>query len=64
MLPPNIILVHGDQQQMRKLKAELNLIYHEKIQILNPKNCQYVNLKLISKKTAKVLGQLAEKVVH
>ena len=30
---------------------------------MNPKNCQTVNLKLISKKTAKVLGKLAQKVM-
>lgn len=31
VLPPNIILVHGDSSQMKKLKHELNNIYHEKI---------------------------------
>jgi cleavage and polyadenylation specificity factor subunit 3 len=27
LLPPNIVLVHGDSSQMKKLKAELDLIY-------------------------------------
>ena len=31
VLPPNIILVHGDPQQMKKLKAELDLIYKQKL---------------------------------
>lgn len=56
VLPPNIILVHGDSQQMKKLKTELNLEFKEKLQILTPRNCQLVKLKLVSKKNAKILG--------
>jgi len=48
---------------MKKLKTELNLIYHEKIQILTPRNCQLVRIKLVSKKQAKILGRLAKEVV-
>jgi len=44
---------------MKKLKAELNHIYRDKIQILTPRNCQMVRLKLVSKKNAKILGRLA-----
>lgn len=64
VLPPNIILVHGDSSQMKKLKNELNLIYHEKIQILTPRNCQLVKLKLVSKKNVKILGKLAKNVLN
>ena len=64
VLPPNIVLVHGDQQQMKKLKGELNMIYKEKIQIMTPRNCQMVKLKLISKKNAKILGSLAKDVIN
>lgn len=62
VLPPNIVLVHGDIQQIKKLKAELFQIYRDKIKILNPKNCQLLKLKLISKKNAKILGRLAIEV--
>ena len=48
---------------MGKLKTELGLIYHEKIQILTPRNCQLVKLKLVSKKQAKILGRLAKEVI-
>lgn len=63
VLPPNIILVHGDSQQMKKLKGELSSKYHDKIQILTPRNCQLVKLKLVSKKSAKILGRLAKEVI-
>lgn len=49
---------------MKKLKNELNLIYHEKIQILTPRNCQLVKLKLVSKKNVKILGKLAMNVLN
>ena len=49
---------------MKKLKAELNHIYREKIQILTPRNCQMVKLKLVSKKNAKILGRLAQDVIR
>ena len=62
VLPPNIILVHGDSQQMKKLKNELNIEFRDKLQILTPRNCQLVKLKLMSKKNAKILGQLAKEI--
>ena len=38
------------------------MIYKEKIQIMTPRNCQTVKLKLISNKNAKILGSLAKDV--
>ena len=64
VLPPNIVLVHGDQKQMKKLKAELNLIYRERIQIMTPRNCQQVLLHLLSKKSAQLLGKLAKETIE
>ena len=63
VLPPNIILVHGDSQQMKKLKNELGIEFRDKLQILTPRNCQLVKLKLVAKKNAKILGQLAKDVI-
>lgn len=48
---------------MKKLKTELNQKFKEKLQILTPRNCQLVKLKLVSKKNAKILGQLAREVM-
>ena len=48
---------------MRRLKGELNQIYREKIQIMNPRNCQLVRLKLESQKSAQILGRLAQEVI-
>ena len=61
--PPNIVLVHGDQVEMGKLRDELQGIYQNNIQIMTPRNCQLVRFKLDSKKAAKVIGNLAKKVI-
>ena len=37
--PPNIVLVHGDQNEMAKLQKELNERYRERINVLSPRNC-------------------------
>jgi len=37
--PPNIVLVHGEQNEMSKLKAALNGRYKEKVKVITPKNC-------------------------
>lgn len=62
--PPNIVLVHGDSNEMGKLKNALMKIYKEKISILTPTNCQPVRFKLVSKKSAKILGNLACLVIR
>ena len=48
---------------MKKLKAELDLSYKQKIQIMMPRNCQLVRMKLLSKKSAKLMGRLAKQVI-
>ena len=62
--PPNIVLVHGAQVEMGKLRDRISSIYKERIQILTPRNCQLVRFNLISKKSAKIIGNLAKKVLH
>jgi cleavage and polyadenylation specificity factor subunit 3 len=57
--PPNIVLVHGDQNEMGKLKNQLHIEFKNKFTILTPRNCQQVRFKLISKKSAKIIGKLA-----
>lgn len=49
---------------MGKLRDRLASIYKEKIQILTPRNCQLVKFNLISKKSAKIIGNLAKKVIQ
>ena len=49
---------------MKKLKAELDLSYKQKIQIMMPRNCQLVRMRLLSKKNAKLMGSIASKVIH
>lgn len=61
--PPQIILVHGESNEMNKLKQGLTDQYKDDeknpITIHNPKNLQAVELHFREEKTAKVIGNLA-----
>lgn len=61
--PAHIILVHGEQTEMQKLKDALIRQYEDNpdynIQIYNPKNTQPVELYFRGEKSAKVIGTLA-----
>jgi cleavage and polyadenylation specificity factor subunit 3 len=60
--PPNIILVHGDRNEMNRLKLALVEKYAEKqTRILTPRNCQPVTLQFKTEKMCRVLGTLADK---
>ncbi|KAK1261997.1 Cleavage and polyadenylation specificity factor subunit 3-I [Acorus gramineus] len=60
--PPNIILVHGEANEMGRLKQKLVTQFTDKnTKIMTPKNCQSVELYFNSEKTAKTIGRLAEK---
>ncbi|KAK1286438.1 Cleavage and polyadenylation specificity factor subunit 3-I [Acorus calamus] len=60
--PPNIILVHGESNEMGRLKQKLVTQFTDKnTKIMSPKNCQSVELYFNSEKTAKTIGRLAEK---
>ena len=61
--PPQIILVHGEANEMSKLKQGLTDQYKSDagtpVVIHNPKNTQAVELHFRGEKTAKVIGTLA-----
>jgi len=58
--PPNVILVHGEKNEMTRLQqALLNRYEGKKIEILTPKNCQTVRLQFRGQKTAKAVGAIA-----
>ncbi|XP_010275194.1 PREDICTED: cleavage and polyadenylation specificity factor subunit 3-I [Nelumbo nucifera] len=60
--PPNIILVHGEANEMARLKQKLITEFADKnTKIISPKNCQSVELYFNSEKMAKTIGRLAEK---
>ncbi len=59
MKPPHVILVHGEQQEMSRLKQALLRNYGTTIQILSPKNCQTVELEFRAQKIAKAVGRIA-----
>ncbi|KAJ3328415.1 Cleavage and polyadenylation specificity factor subunit 3 [Blyttiomyces sp. JEL0837] len=59
---PNLVLVHGDQNEMGRLKSALASRYSEQDQqlhIFTPKNCEPVELYFRGEKMAKVIGNLA-----
>lgn len=55
------MLVHGDQNEMSKLKKELESIYKEEVNVLAPRNCQTVKFNFLTHKTAKILGKNLDK---
>ncbi|KAK9469534.1 beta-lactamase-like protein [Lipomyces arxii] len=64
---PNIILVHGEQTNMGRLKSALQSKYKEfretenEIRVFNPRNSEEVRLPFRGVKVAKVMGTLASK---
>ncbi|GLJ12700.1 hypothetical protein SUGI_0196200 [Cryptomeria japonica] len=60
--PPNIILVHGEANEMGRLKQKLlSQFADQNMRVLSPKNCQTVEMPFNAEKTAKAIGRLAEK---
>ncbi|XP_002736621.1 cleavage and polyadenylation specificity factor subunit 3 [Saccoglossus kowalevskii] len=64
LIPPHVILVHGEQNEMGRLKAAVVRDYEDSdidLQVHNPKNTQAVELYFRGEKMAKVMGSLASK---
>lgn len=62
LMPPNIILVHGESHEMGRLKTKLLTEFADcNTKIITPKNCQSVEMHFNSEKMAKTIGRLAEK---
>ncbi|XP_010065372.2 cleavage and polyadenylation specificity factor subunit 3-I [Eucalyptus grandis] len=62
VMPPNIVLVHGEANEMGRLKQKLVTQFADRNnKIMTPKNCQSVELYFNSEKMAKTIGRLAEK---
>ncbi|KAM9317374.1 LOW QUALITY PROTEIN: cleavage and polyadenylation specificity factor subunit 3 [Gastrophryne carolinensis] len=63
--PPHVILVHGEQNEMARLKAALIREYEDNeevdIEVHNPRNTEAVSLNFRGEKLAKVMGLLADK---
>ncbi|XP_046860569.1 cleavage and polyadenylation specificity factor subunit 3-like [Xenia sp. Carnegie-2017] len=60
--PPHIVLVHGEHNEMGRLKAAIIREYEDKgthVDVYNPANCQSVELYFRGEKMAKVMGSLA-----
>ncbi|XP_061751852.1 cleavage and polyadenylation specificity factor subunit 3 [Nerophis ophidion] len=62
--PPHVILVHGEQNEMARLKAALIREYEDNdqvhIEVHNPRNTESVTLNFRGEKLAKVMGSLAD----
>jgi cleavage and polyadenylation specificity factor subunit 3 len=60
--PPYIILVHGEANEMGRLKAKLITQFAEQnVKVFSPKNSQTVEMFFKGEKVAKTVGRLAEK---
>eukprot|EP00301_Raphidiophrys_heterophryoidea_P006490 c12617_g1_i2.p1 GENE.c12617_g1_i2~~c12617_g1_i2.p1 ORF type:complete len:654 (+),score=154.22 c12617_g1_i2:38-1999(+) len=57
--PRHIVLVHGDPNEMKRLKDSLSLEHGDKIQIHMPQNQETVEIQFQGEKFAKVVGRLA-----
>ncbi|KMZ75797.1 Cleavage and polyadenylation specificity factor subunit 3-I [Zostera marina] len=61
--PPNIILVHGEANEMGRLKHKLTTQFTDnKTKIMTPLNCQSIDIYINSTKMAKVVGRLAARI--
>ncbi|XP_033097571.1 cleavage and polyadenylation specificity factor subunit 3-like [Anneissia japonica] len=62
--PPHVILVHGEANEMKRLKSAIVREYEDStdyhIQVHNPKTTQAVELHFRGEKIAKVMGTLAK----
>ncbi|XP_068669169.1 cleavage and polyadenylation specificity factor subunit 3-I-like [Aristolochia californica] len=62
LMPPNIVLVHGEANEMGRLQQKLITKFADKnVKIMAPKNCQSIEMYFNSEKMAKTIGRLAEK---
>lgn len=61
--PPHLVLVHGEMNEMNRLKAAIIRQYEDEsefhIEVYNPKNTEAVELHFRGEKTAKVVGKMA-----
>ena len=75
--PPHLVLVHGEANEMGRLKAALNHKYAHLqenedeeeggkriVTIYTPKNCEDVNLSFAGEKNLKLAGKLAKRPLH
>ncbi|KFA66158.1 hypothetical protein S40285_03394 [Stachybotrys chlorohalonatus IBT 40285] len=59
---PVVILVHGEQHNMMRLKSKLlslNASKTSKVKVFSPRNCEELRIPFKADKTAKVVGKLA-----
>ncbi|XP_045486762.1 cleavage and polyadenylation specificity factor 73 [Pieris rapae] len=57
--PPHVVLVHGEQNEMSRLKAALQREHRSRLAVHTPRNTQLLALTFRGDKTAKVMGSLA-----
>ncbi|XP_078150038.1 cleavage and polyadenylation specificity factor subunit 3-I-like [Carex rostrata] len=63
LMPPHIVLVHGEANEMGRLRQKLVSQFSDtNTKLYTPKNCESVSIYFTSEKMAKTIGRLAEKV--
>ena len=56
----DVVLVHGEANEMQRLKSALVDKFHGEVRIYTPRNCETIALEFHTEKRLKVLGSLAE----
>ncbi|MBZ5782495.1 hypothetical protein, partial [Klebsiella aerogenes] len=56
---PNLVLVHGDANEMARLRHALTAKF-EKMTISTPRNCATVEIEFQGEKMAKMIGKINE----
>ncbi|CAB3409983.1 unnamed protein product [Caenorhabditis bovis] len=63
--PPHLVLVHGEQHEMSRLKANIERHFQDSnipIEVHNPRNTERIELQFRGEKTAKIVGGLAKRI--
>lgn len=59
--PAHVVLVHGEANQMMRLKRALLQKYEDgSVKVTSPRNCQTIELEFRSERMAKVVGKLSK----
>ncbi|KPJ07521.1 Cleavage and polyadenylation specificity factor subunit 3 [Papilio machaon] len=57
--PPHVVLVHGEQNEMSRLRGALQREHRGRLLVHTPRNTQLLSLAFRGDRTAKVIGSLA-----
>lgn len=60
--PPHIVLVHGNKNEMRRLKNKLDEKFKNEIDVKMPKNGEAAEITVVSEQSCRVIGRIANEL--